>query len=285
MTAGASPALVAGAGGLPKVVLSSFDGARIEVYAHGAHVTSWRAAGSDDERLFVSPLSHFVEDGAIRGGVPVCFPQFADQGPLPMHGFARTRAWGLVSAGRAEDGAAHARLRLADAADTRALWPHAFECVLDVVAKGPSLTVELAVVNTGGRPFDFTAALHTYLRTSDVRTAEVRGLAGAPYRDKVLKRDDEAQRDAVLVVDRPIDRVYRTVPSVLEVREPRRALEVRARGTTDTVVWNPGPGGPSDLAPDGYLSMLCVEAAVASTTIALAPGQAWRGAQTLTAVA
>lgn len=279
-------ALATGSGNLPKVAVAAEDGARFEAYLHGAHVTSWHPAGSDDERLFLSPLSRFAAGAAIRGGVPVCFPQFADQGPLPMHGFARNMAWDLVAAAGTADGAAHARFRLVDSAATRAVWPHAFACELAVTARGPALAIELAVTNTGADPFTFTAALHTYLRMNDVQAVSVRGLANTRYRDKVAKQDDVAERGAELVVDRPLDRVYRAVPPDLEVVEPRRALSVRASGTTDTVVWNPGRGAVyADLAPDAWRSFMCVEAAVASTKVALSPSQTWRCVQTLTALA
>src|SRR6476646_1968945 len=99
----------AGEQGLPMVAVVAADGAHIEAYLHGAHVTSWHAAGDGDERLFVSSESRFEDGTAIRGGIPLCFPQFADQGSLPMHGLVRTVPWTLVTAGQAADGAAHAR--------------------------------------------------------------------------------------------------------------------------------------------------------------------------------
>jgi glucose-6-phosphate 1-epimerase len=290
MSAGSSVAhdtLVTGSGGLPKVVLVAADGARVEAYLHGAHVTSWHPAGAAEDRLFLSPLAHFAPGTSIRGGVPVCFPQFADQGPLPAHGFARDVAWDLAAAGRNQDGAAHARFRLTDAPATRAIWPHSFACELSVTAKGPTLAIELAVTNTGSDVFAFTTALHSYLRVRDVRQVRLSGLQGTRYRDKNLQRDDVAEDEPELVVDRPLDRVYRSVPAKLEVREPDRSLAVHAEGTTDTVVWNPGPrrgAGPADLAADAYLAMLCVEAAVASKTLALSPGATWRGTQTITAL-
>lgn len=283
-------AQVTGEGGLTKVALAAADGARFEAYLHGAHVTAWIPAGESESRLWLSPLAHYQAGSAIRGGIPVSFPQFADQGPLPMHGFVRTGAWSLVAAGRAADGAAIARFRVGDTDATRASWPHAFSCELGVRASGATLAVELAVANTGTGPFAFTSALHTYLAVRELRNVAVTGLAGVHYRDKVLRRDDEIAPADALVVDRPLDRVYRATPPDLVVREPAQALAVRAPGVPDTVIWNPGPPSDpvarpgSDMAPDAWLHFLCVEAAVSSTTVTLAPGATWRGSQTLTAI-
>ena len=277
--------LVRGNGGLPKVALESSDGARFEAYLHGAHVTSWRPAG-DGERLFLSEAARFAPAEPIRGGIPVCFPQFADQGPLPMHGFARVAAWSMAEARVDARGEARALFRLTDDAHTSALWPHAFACEMEVTAIARSLRMELRVTNTGPAPFDFTTALHTYLAVRDVRDVAIAGLAGERYRDKVLRQDDVVEQEAALVIDRPIDRVYHAVPQAIEVREGERVLAVHAFGTTDTVVWNPGPrapSAPSDLVPDAYKSFVCVEAAVASAPITLAPAQTWIGSQTLRA--
>src|SRR5690348_6301397 len=78
-----------------KIVLHSADGARADVFPYGAHVTSWMPAGGGG-RLFLSERSAFGAGSAIRGGVPVIFPQFASTGPLPKHGFARTMEWRVV---------------------------------------------------------------------------------------------------------------------------------------------------------------------------------------------
>src|SRR4030095_7823714 len=99
IAASAAVAPAPGAGGLPKVAGTAADGAPVEVYLHVAHVTSWIPAGERADRLYLSESSPFAPNVAIRGGVPVCFPQFADQGPLPMHGFARITAWSWSRAG------------------------------------------------------------------------------------------------------------------------------------------------------------------------------------------
>jgi glucose-6-phosphate 1-epimerase len=275
-----------GTGGLPKLALAAADGARAEVYLHGAHVTSWIPVGDAADRLFLSARSHFGPREAIRGGIPVCFPQFAAQGPLPNHGFARVSIWELVRAGRTDTGAAQAALRLGDSPVTRAQWPHPFALELTVTVTGRTLELRLAVTNAGTTAFEFTGALHTYLRVADVRRAAVRGLQDARYRDKVLGTDGNLETAAALAFDREIDRVYYAAPEDLAVQEPGHGVSVRATGFPDTVVWNPGPqrgASLSDLEQDGYLRMLCVEAAVSRAPVALEPGARWQGTQRLTA--
>src|SRR5512143_1332013 len=112
--------LIPGVNGLPKVILTGSGGSRAEVYLHGAHVTSWIPAGND-ERLYLSGASEFRDGAAIRGGVPIVFPQFSSWGLLPKHGFARNQAWELISVG---DGSA--RFQLCESDATHAIWPRAF---------------------------------------------------------------------------------------------------------------------------------------------------------------
>jgi glucose-6-phosphate 1-epimerase len=283
---GLSSVPVPGTGGLPKLVLVAAGGARAEIYLHGAHVTSWHPAGDGDERLFLSRRSRFGPGAAIRGGIPVSFPQFADQGPLPHHGFARDLEWRPVLAYRSPSGAAHAVLRLVDTGATRALWPHPFIAELAVTIHARALEVALAIENTGPAAFEFTVALHTYLRVLDIGDVRVTGLQGARYRDKVRGADDCLETAAALAVPGEIDRVYHAAPDALAVREPGRVTSVRATGFPDTVVWNPGPvraRDMDDMEPGGETRMVCVEAAASRAPLVLPSGAQWRGTQTLTA--
>ena len=88
------------------------------VLLHGAHLLSWVPAGGG-EQLYVSPKTAYANGEAIRGGVPVIFPQFSTRGPLKRHGFARSKPWQLVSA---EQGADDALAVLAS--DRRCRQPH-----------------------------------------------------------------------------------------------------------------------------------------------------------------
>jgi glucose-6-phosphate 1-epimerase len=275
-----------GAGGLNKLVLTAADGARAELYLHGAQVTSWIPAGDIVDRLFLSSRSQYMSGVAIRGGVPVSFPQFAAEGPLPNHGFARVSTWGLVRAGREPSGTARAVVRLEDSDATRTLWPYPFLAEITVSLSGRALEVSLRVTNTGSPGFAYTAALHTYLRVADVRQTVVRGLRNTRYRDKVLGADGVVESAPELRIVGQIDRVYYSAPDDLQVCEPLRTTSVRATGFPDTVVWNPGEqagAALNDLEPGGYARMLCVEAAAVRAPVKLEPGERWHGSQTLTA--
>jgi glucose-6-phosphate 1-epimerase len=284
----APPATRAGAGGLSLVALRAADGASADVYLHGAHVTSWRPAPGDEERLFLSTRSEFRAGTAIRGGIPVIFPQFAAEGPLPRHGFARTAAWTLGSVQPADGGSVVATLALGDTPETRAVWPARFHATLTVRVGGATLTVGLGVENTGASPLSFTSALHTYLRVQDVARVEVVGLEGARYRDAAERTTLRTDTAPVLRVTGELDRVYVGAPAAMLVREAGRALRVETRGFPDAVLWNPGRKRAADL-PDmdvgGERAMLCVEAAVVQTPVTLAPGARWQGSQTLDAAA
>ena len=266
--------------------LRALDGASADVYLHGAQVTSWRPAGDQTERLFLSSRSEFRAGAAIRGGIPVIFPQFAAEGPLPRHGFARTSEWTLDELSQTASGDAIAMLTLRDTAATRALWPASFRAALGVRVGGNGLVVSLAVENTGTSPFTFTAALHSYLRVANVAEAELVGLHGVRYRvsgtPARLVRDDAG----AVRVEGELDRVYADVPRTLTLYEPARSLEIGFDGFRDAVLWNPGPTKAAtlgDLEPGGEREMLCVEAAVVQIPVTVTAGERWTGAQRFTA--
>jgi glucose-6-phosphate 1-epimerase len=271
----------------PSLELTAPDGASARVYLDGAQVTSWIPAGANENRLFVSAQARYGPGESIRGGIPVCFPQFGTRGGLRQHGFARNLRWTVVRNMVADDGA-RAVLRLADSDETRAVWPFEFQAELSVHVAGASLTVELTVSNTDGQPFEFTAAFHPYFRVRDAYGVEIRGLSGTRYQDALRDGQLFDERDATLRIDGAIDRIYHDTPDLLEVHEPDRVLRIEKRGFPDAVVWNPGAAGTAakaDFVAGDEQHMLCVEAGVIHSPVALAPGKQWTGTQVMTALA
>jgi len=279
-------------GGRTRFLLTHPSGATAELHLAGAHLTSWVPAGQG-EAIFLSRAASFRRGDAIRGGVPVVFPQFSGLGPLPKHGFARTAEWEPEPPGESESGDAAAAgdvvaltLRLRDSAATRALWPHPFLARLTVELTGDALALRLTVENTGPAPFDFTAALHTYLRVADIARAGLHGLHGARFRDALDGGREREQAERVLRIDGPVDRVYPDAPQELLVHDEAagRSIRLRQEGFRDVVVWNPWSDGADalvDMDPQEYRVMLCVEAAQAAAPVTLPPGGRWTGAQRL----
>jgi len=269
--------------GHPAVALQSSDGARATILLHGGHLVSWIPAGGE-EQLYVSPTSLYGEGQAVRGGVPVIFPQFSSRGTLPRHGLLRTRGWQFVempTQGR------HAQAVLRFVADdaTRTLWPHEFEAEITVSITGQQLDIEFAVTNAGDTPFEFSVALHSYLRTNDVLKAQLEGLQGAKFEDNTTGQWQQQWGDVTQVVGE-IDRLYHDVGGPLTLRELGRKLLITHAGFTDVVVWNPGPEKAaqlSDLPDDDWRKMLCVEAARVIDPVTLPPGEEWAAMQTFIA--
>ncbi len=270
--------------GLPAVRLSTPNGAQATVLLHGAQVVSWIPAGAE-ERLYLSNKAKFAAGTAVRGGIPICFPQFAAHGPLPRHGFARTSAWELVEA-RGGDDFATATLKFEDNDQTRQIWPHAFEAELTVLVTGKRLDIEFGVRNRGEAVLSFTCALHTYLRTHEVEHAQLEGLRGLRYLDST-KGSEHLETGTEISVEDEIDRIYFNAKRPLLLREPRRALGISAQGLPDVVVWNPWEqltAKMPDMPANGFRHMLCVEAAAVGTPIELAAGAEWWGRQSFVAL-
>lgn len=272
--------------GLPALRLRTKGGAAAVVSLYGAQVLSWAPPGGA-ERLYLSPKAVFDGKTPIRGGIPVCFPQFADLGSLPAHGFARTATWSVLTE-RTGDDFALLTLGLSDNEATRAVWPHPFSAELGILIEDGRLDLELEVENTGDQALEFTAALHTYLAVREVEESRLEGLHGFEYRDKADSNRVKRDSGDVVLFEAETDRVYHGVNRPLLLREYSRSLGINADGFPDVVVWNPWverSAAIADLPDDGFRRMLCVEAAAAAREPVRVPaGETWWGRQTLVAL-
>jgi glucose-6-phosphate 1-epimerase len=271
--------------GLPALRLVTREGARAVVSLFGAQVLSW-IPPRGREWLYVSDRACFNRSQPIRGGIPVCFPQFAALGSLPKHGYARLREWRLEEQ-RAPRDFTLVTLSLEASQEELEHWPHPWRAELTVSLAENRLDVELEVTNPGAVELEFTAALHTYLRVGEVEEARLGGLYGYDYQDST--QGGAVRRDSgdVLMVDNEVDRIYRDVGGALLLRDGHRALGIHGENFPDVVVWNPWEekcAALADMPRDGFRRMLCVEAAAAASPIRVEPGAGWWGRQTLVAL-
>ncbi len=275
--------------GLPAFELALPQGDRLQVSLHGAHVLSWVSSGQ--ERLYLSPQSPFDGQSAIRGGVPVCFPQFNQRGPLaeqlPKHGFVRNVAWQADTPHLTTDSARLA-LRLSDNEITRRWWPQAFEAQLQMDLQPGTLRMTLAVHNTDSQPLSFSGALHTYFAVPDVTQATLHGLAGQTEWDSLTNTFATAPETLRFAAE--FDRVYSAPDNAANPAKTTRltlnqSLRIsQSASWANTVVWNPAQDlcrRLVDMPDDGWRHMLCVEAAQVFEPIQVPPNGHWAGWQQL----
>ncbi|XP_031108281.1 putative glucose-6-phosphate 1-epimerase isoform X1 [Ipomoea triloba] len=312
--------LCKGINGLDKVVLREVRGSSAEVYFYGGHVTSWKNEHGE-EMLFVSSKAIFKPPKAIRGGIPICFPQFSNLGPLEQHGFARNRFWTVDKDPPPvpPNSRAFIDLILKPSEDDLKIWPHRFGgCTLITfwltfifsalsfsdlvfssyefrlrVTLGPAgdlmLTSRIRNTNTDGKPFTFTFAYHTYLSVSDISEVRVEGLETLDYLDNLQNRERFTEQGDAITFEGEVDKMYLSTPTKIAIldHEKKRTFVIRKDGLPDAVVWNPWDKkakAMADFGDDEYKHMLCVEAAAVEKAITLKPGEEWRGRQELSVV-
>ncbi|GAB2218271.1 hypothetical protein Droror1_Dr00001491 [Drosera rotundifolia] len=284
-----------GVNGLDKIILREVRGSSAEVYLYGGHVTSWKN-DHGEELLFVSSKAIFKPPKAIRGGIPICFPQFAGDGSLEQHGFARNRLWSVdpdpPPFPKATSNKAYVDLLLKPSEEELKIWPHSFEFRLRITL-GPGgdlmLTSRIRNCNPDGKPFSFTFAYHTYFSVSDISEVRVEGLETLDYLDNLLNKERITEQGDAITFELEVDKIYLSTPTKIAIidHERKRTFVIRKDGLPDAVVWNPWDKkakAMADFGDDEYKHMLCVEAACIEKPITIRPGEEWRGRQELSAV-
>lgn len=283
-----------GATGMEKVLLREPGGASAQIHLYGGHVTSWKNE-KGEELLFLSSKAIFKPPKAIRGGIPICFPQFGGLGTLEQHGFARNRLWSIdpnppPPVSPTGPSKPYTDLILKPSEDELKIWPHNFElCLRVVLGLAGELTSILRVRNTDTKPFTFTFALHTYLAVSDISEVRIEGLETLDYLDNLREKERVTEQGDAITFDAEVDRVYLGTPTKIAIidHEKKRTFVLKKEGLPDAVVWNPWEKkakAMADFGDEEYKHMLCVEAAAVEKSITLKPGEEWRGRQELSAV-
>lgn len=271
-------------GQLPAVRISAADGAQATVTLFGGHLVSWKTPDGQ-ERLFCSSRSPLDGSAAIRGGVPLIFPQFSERGPGMRHGFARLSTWRLGdSALRGEAACADFHLAPADLpAALSAAWPHGFALRLCVALHANRLELDFEVANTGPQSFDFSAALHSYFGIADLASTSLAGVEGRVYEDQSVDKPPQPE-GPVRFAGVKLDRIYHGAAAPLTLSTGAATLRLEQSGFGDAVVWNPGAADAAkaaDMDDQDYLRFVCVEAALIAPTT-LAGGARWQGRHTIT---
>lgn len=292
-----------GINSLTKAVIRSANGYTAEIYTYGAHVTSWKIPNGEENLLFCSKEAIFSPPTAIRGGIPICWPQFSDLGPCKkQHGFARNSEFTIT-----DSSTNSVTMELRNEGEQNKTpgfsppdeFPQKFILICKVsLDQDGSLHQELLVQNppTATESLRFTCALHTYftLRNgNEIKHAAVENLKGCRYLDSLQGRLECVQAEEKVVFPGEVDRIYLGAPDTLKIlnggteqkEKSATGFKIEKIAFSDAVVWNPHAAKAakmSDFGNDEWKQMVCVEVAQAgSGAIALEPGNQWAGRQTL----
>lgn len=250
-------------------------GGNAEICLHGAHVTAFVPNGQPPV-IWVSPDAVYAPERAIRGGIPVCWPWFADhpENPdMPAHGVARTSQWEVTASSVVSDAV---RIEFKLPAGIAAPVAPDIELKLAVTLTD-SLDLELTTTNQSGTQFSLTQALHTYLHVGAIEKVSIEGLNEALYLDKV-ESYREVQQEGDVIVNSETDRMYQNTTADILVKDAEldRTIRVGKTGSSTTVVWNPWitkAEKMADFTNEEFHHMVCVEATnAADDVIVLDPG-------------
>ena len=252
----------------------------LTVVPFGATIISWIVGG--EEMIFVSKTAKMDGSKAIRGGVPICFPNFGPWEHGPQHGFARiSKDWKVLSEPKVDvnTGDVQLTMELRDSEETRKMWDKAFTLQLTMTLKAKSVDLNVDVKNDGEEDFDMTFCFHTYFTTPDLSKVEITNLKGLSYTDKTVEGQPICKEENDLVkINGFTDRVYAKAPNQIEFRTGGKVLKLGKSGFADWVVWNPfhTAANMSDMHENGYKEFVCVEATQTTDRILLAKGQNWK---------
>lgn len=288
-------AFIPDAKGRNSITVRNEDGSSITVYEQGAHLASWKSADGV-EHLYMSPNAIFEDRKALRGGVPLIFPQFGAYGPmLPSHGFARIRPWKVDDA---ESGRASFSLRV----DLCELYPegcslselpqNAVTLVYTITFNNEDLKLTMKVTNSSEEreaPFQF--AFHTYFAVDQLSRTVVNGVSRSPYVDNTEAKGNPKAKvhepEPLWVIRKEHDRIYpgQACSILLQDLQAKRATQVSSPNLPDVCVWNPGAAkcaALADMPAEGYQHFVCIEHGNMLKQVVVPPCSSWTGTQEIT---
>ncbi|KAG5493311.1 hypothetical protein GH5_02054 [Leishmania sp. Ghana 2012 LV757] len=278
--------------GRNSIIVHNEDGSSITVYEQGAHLSSWKSKDGR-EHLYLSPKAIFADRTALRGGVPLIFPQFGAYGPLlPSHGFARIRPWNVddVQNGKVTFSLRVALFELLPEGDALTdSSQNAVSLLFTIYFSNTALKLHMKVTNMSeeqAAPFQF--AFHTYLAVSDISQTVVNGVNRSPFIDNTKSCGNPQTRpsppESLWTIRGEHDRIYpnQACAIVLQDLGAKTALQISSPNLSDVCLWNPGPekcAAMKDMPPDGYQHFVCVEHGNMLKKVLVPPSSSWTGTQ------
>jgi glucose-6-phosphate 1-epimerase len=244
----------------------------------GAHIIDWSPVSSNQTVLFLSPTALFESNVAIRGGSPICWPWFGDKLYNKAHGFARISSFEVEEINHSKD---FTKATLKFINEEKDYLKISLKVIFTL---GTDLIISTTTQNNSPSDFEFTQALHTYFKISNIQNVVIKGLLNQTYHDKTDSSIGNFNNDE-LKITKETDLIVSNSP-IITILDPQysRRIQIKSSGATNLVIWNPWiekSKGFKDLPQDAFLNFICVESANISTNVALSPGESHTSSQSI----
>ena len=244
----------------------------------GANIVSYRPKNEKNDVFWLGDLNKFDHVQAIRGGVPVCWPRFAEEklnDRFPRHGFARLSSWTLKNVSVSED-EIKTELELSPGEEYN--LKVSARLLIRITDK---LDYCLETQNKSDEIFEFSEALHAYFNIGSLDEVAILGLAGHQYRSSLDGQIYALNED--LKIKGEFDAAFLNHNGVVQIADPvlGRMISVEKAGSNTTVVWNPGKD-LAEMSEGQHKTFVCVEPAnQGEAFVRLKPGDTHRIAMTV----
>ena len=231
--------------------------AECKISLWGGNIVSYRPKLEEQDVFWLGELNKFDNIQAIRGGIPVCWPRFAEEKLndfFPRHGFARLSNWKVESVDVNNEKIEVVLSLLPDIKYNVDVEARLFIQVTD------RLECRLETINNSNKEFKFGEALHAYFNVGNRDNVIIKGLKGYQYRSsldgKIYDLDKELQ------ITGEFDAAFMKHTGSVEIIDPvlKRVIILNKKGSKTTVVWNPNKD-LAEMSEGQYKKFICVEPA------------------------
>lgn len=245
----------------------------------GGHVLSYINKKDNKERLWLSKKAIFDGKSPIRGGIPICWPWFSNHHQIasyPSHGFVRTQVFTVLSIEEIASGNEISCTQLTLAPSILDQFGFTNVQMKLIINVSNTLSIDMISINNSEEEVFISQALHSYFKVDDIRQTLLKGIT-SDYDDKLTQAFGN-EAPPRYIFESEVDRIHHHQSD--EMSQPQRieivstnsdlqtaslsAIKIKQSGHDSTVVWNPWidkSRSMKDMEDDGFLSMLCIEAA------------------------
>lgn len=242
--------------------------AECKISLFGGNIISYRPKTEKHDVFWLGNLNKFDKIQAIRGGIPVCWPRFAEEtlnNHFPRHGFARLSIWDVQNILVDEE---KIEVNLFLKPDAK------FNLDVDVsfnIKITDKLECYLETTNNGNKEFRFSEALHAYFYVGNRNDVVIKGLLGHQYHNSLDGKIYTQEKD--LEIKGEVDVAFFNHTKDIEIVDNtlNRIITLQKTGSNSTVIWNPNKD-LAEMSEGQYKNFICVEPAnQGSNFVVLAP--------------